>query len=139
MISPDNHWALIAILFVSSFLSIWLEQRYRWASKVGGALITLFIAVVLVNLHVIPSSTPLFDDVMWGYAVPLAIPLLLLQTDLHAMRLRTGRLIVIFLLGAAGTTAGTLLGLGELFDIEGNYAHIHCKNNKLGTITLWRI
>ena len=83
LISPDNSWALLTVLFASTAIAIWLEQTYRWASKISGAIITLVIALLLVNLHVIPHSAPVFDDIVWGYAVPLAIPLLLLQTNIR--------------------------------------------------------
>ena len=75
VISAENHWALLAVLFAATALAIWLEQKYKWASRISGAIITLILAVTLVNLHVIPDSAPVFDDVVWGYAVPLAIPL----------------------------------------------------------------
>ena len=109
-IAPDQHWALLAVLFASTALTIWLEQKFRWAAKIGGAVLTLVIAVALVNLNVIPSSAPVFDDVVWGYAVPLAIPLLLLDSNVRRIRRETGRFLLIFLIGAAGTVAGTLLG-----------------------------
>ena len=109
LIAADNHWALLAILFASTFLAIFLEQKYKWASKVSGAIITLVIAIALVNLHVIPSEAPVFDDFVWGYAVPMAIPLLLLQTNLRRMHREAGRFLVIFMIGAAGTVAGAIL------------------------------
>ena len=106
LIAADNHWALLAILFASTFLAIFLEQKYQWASKISGAIITLVIAIALVNLGVIPSEAPVFDDFVWGYAVPLAIPLLLLQTDLRRMHREAGRFLAIFLIGAVGTVVG---------------------------------
>ncbi|MBR3333784.1 MAG: DUF819 family protein [Clostridia bacterium] len=109
LIAGDNHWALLAILFASTFLAIFLEQRYQWASKISGAIITLVIAIALVNLGVIPSEAPVFDDFVWGYAVPMAVPLLLLQTDLRRMHREAGRFLAIFLIGAAGTVVGAVL------------------------------
>ena len=109
LIAPDNHWALLAILFASTFTAIWLEQKFKWASKVSGAVITLVIAIALVNLRVIPSEAPVFDDFVWGYAVPLAIPLLLLQTNLRRIHREAGRFLAIFMIGAAGTVAGAIL------------------------------
>ena len=29
LIAPDNHWALLTILFGSTFLAIWLEQKFK--------------------------------------------------------------------------------------------------------------
>lgn len=109
LITTDNHWALLAVLFTSTFLAIFLEQKYRWASRVTGAVITLLIAIVLVNLRVIPSEAPVFDDFVWGYAVPLAVPLLLLQTNLRKIWREAGRFLAIFMIGAAGTVAGAIL------------------------------
>jgi len=109
LIAADNHWALLAVLCGSTFLAIWLEQKYKWAAKISGAIITLVIAIALVNLGVIPSEAPVFDDFVWGYAVPLAIPLLLLQTNLKKMHREAGRFLAIFLIGAAGTVAGAVL------------------------------
>ncbi len=109
LISADNHWALLAVLCASTATAIWLEQKYKWASKISGAIITLVIAIVLVNIHVIPAESHLYDDIIWGYAVPLAIPLLLLQTNIRKMRKEAGRFLIIFLIGTAGTVAGAIL------------------------------
>ena len=108
LIAADNHYALLAILFASTFLAIWLEQKYKWASKISGAIITLVVAIALVNLHVIPADAKVFD-IVWDYAVPLAIPLLLLQTNLRKMHREAGRFLAIFLIGAAGTVVGAVL------------------------------
>lgn len=109
LISPDNHWALMAILFSATALTVWLEQKYKWAARVSGAIIALGLAIILVNLRVIPDSAPIFDDFVWGYAVPLAIPLLLLQTNIRHIRREAGHFLVIFLIGAAGTVCGNVL------------------------------
>ncbi len=119
LIADEDHWALLAVLFAATALAIWLEQKYKWASKISGAIITLIIAIALVNLHVIPASAKVFDVVVWDYAVPLAIPLLLLQTNIRKIRKETGRFLLIFLIGAVGTVVATLLGtviLGRAVD-----------------------
>ena len=51
LIAADNHWALLAVLCGSTFLAIWLEQKYKWAAKISGAIITLVIALVLFIRH----------------------------------------------------------------------------------------
>ncbi|MBQ3773281.1 MAG: DUF819 family protein [Pseudobutyrivibrio sp.] len=106
IISADNHWMLITVMFLSTAVAIFLEQRYNWAAKISGAIITLIIAVVLVNIGIIPTSAPVFDDVAWGYAVPLAIPLLLLKTNVRKIGKEAGRFLIIFLIGSCGTVAG---------------------------------
>ncbi len=110
LISESNNWALLSIMFFSSFIAIYLEQKYKWAAKVTGAIIVLVIAVLLTNLNIIPSSAVIFDDIVWGYAVPMAIPLLLLNTNILRIWHETGRLIAVFLIGSAGTIAGAAVG-----------------------------
>ena len=110
LISESNNWALLSIMFFSSFIAIYLEQKYKWAAKFTGAIIVLIIAVLLTNLNIIPSSAPVFDDIVWGYAVPLAIPLLLLNANILRIWRETGRLLAIFMIGAAGTLAGAVVG-----------------------------
>ena len=109
LIAPDDTWALLALLMVSVAFAIWLEQKYMWASKISGAIIALLIAVAASNFSIIPTSCPLYDDIVWGYAVPLGIPLLLLQCNMKKIWRETGRMMVIFLIGAAGTVAGAFI------------------------------
>lgn len=102
-------WPLLFIMSGATALAIYLEQRYTWASKISGAVITLVLALVLVNIHLIPTHAPLFDVVVWDYAVPLAIPLLLLQANIKKIWKETGRLLLIFLIGSVGTVLGAFL------------------------------
>ena len=111
LISADNTWVLMSIMVLVVAFSIWMEQTYAWASKISGAIIALICALLLTNLKIIPASAPIFDDVVWGFAVPMAIPLLLLQVNLSKIWKETGRMLGIFLIGALGTVAGAVLGV----------------------------
>ena len=110
LISPENTWLLMTLMFATVSAAIYLEQTYAWASRLSGAVIAMVIAAVLVNTGVIPPHAPAFDDVIWGYAVPMAIPLLLLQANLSRIWKQTGRLLFIFLIGSAGTVVGAVAG-----------------------------
>ena len=114
LIAADDTWALLALLMVSVALAIWLEQKYMWASKISGAIIALLIALVASNFSIIPTSCVLYDDIIWGYAVPLGIPLLLLQCNMKKIWKETGRMMVIFLIGAVGTVVGAFIAYGLL-------------------------
>ncbi|MCI2061271.1 MAG: DUF819 family protein [Eubacteriaceae bacterium] len=114
LISADDTWVLMAITFGFVALAIYLEQNYNWASKLSGAIIALLGALILTNLHIIPTSAPFFDTVVWGYAVPMAIPLLLLQCNMKKIWRDSGRLLVIFIIGAIGTVLGALAAFGVL-------------------------
>lgn len=109
LVAPTDNWALLFILLVSVAIAIYLEQKYTWASKVSGAIIALIFALVLSNIGILPVNSALYDDIIWGYAVPLGIPLLLLQCNMKKIWKETGRVMVVFLIGAVGTCAGALI------------------------------
>lgn len=108
LISPNDTWMLLAIMCASVALAMYLEQTKKWAANISGSIIVLVIALVLVNLRVIPTAASVFDDMVWGYAVPMAIPLLLLKTNIKRIWTETHRLLAIFLIGSVGTICGVL-------------------------------
>ncbi len=109
LISPENTWVLWAILTGWAAVSIWLEQKYSWASKMTGAIIALIGAMVLANLKIIPTDAPAYDQV-WGYVVPLAIPLLLYKANIKKIWKESGRMLAIFLISSVGTMLGAFIG-----------------------------
>ena len=109
LVATDDTWTLLFILVASVATAIFLEQKYAWASKISGAIIALIIALVLSNLGIIPIHSTLYDDIIWGYAVPIGIPLLLLQCNMKKIWKETGRMMVVFIIGAVGTCVGALL------------------------------
>ncbi|NLK01888.1 MAG: DUF819 domain-containing protein [Clostridiaceae bacterium] len=107
-IKADNTWALWAILVLITCISIYLEQKYDWAAKITGAIIGLLIAMLLANFNVIPTDAPVYDAV-WGYVVPLGIPLLLFNANLKKIWRESGRILVMFCLSALGTMLGVAI------------------------------
>ena len=118
LIQADNNWGLMGVMCLSVALAIWLEQKYQWASKVSGAIIALILAMVMANVGIIPTSCALYDNIVWGYVVPMGIPLLLLQCNLKKIWREAGKMLTIFLIGAAGTIIGALLAY---FALRGAY------------------
>lgn len=106
-------WTLWAIMAGWAAITIYLEQKYDWASKVSGAIIALLGAMVLSNLKIIPTDAPAYDSV-WTYVVPLAIPMLLFKSDLRKIWRESGKLIIIFLISSIGTVIGALIGFSLL-------------------------
>ncbi len=113
LISADNTWALWAILVGIAAVSIHLEQTYKWASKITGAIIGLIGAMVLANIRVIPTDAPTYDAV-WGYVVPLGIPLLLFNANIKKIWRESGRVMIIFLLSSIGTLLGVFISFNLL-------------------------
>lgn len=105
LISPDQTWALWAILLSAAAFGLWAE-RTRWGSKLSGAVIAIGTTFVLSNLRVIPAEAPAYGAV-WSYLVPLAIPLLLFKADLRRIIREAGPTLIAFLAGAVGTVLGT--------------------------------
>lgn len=116
LISPENTWVLWAILTGWAAMSIYLEQKYQWAAKVSGAIIALVGAMILSNLKIIPTDAPAYNQV-WGYVVPLAIPLLLFQTNIKKIWRESGRILIIFLISSVGTMIGAIVGFMALKDL----------------------
>lgn len=114
-ISPENTWALWAILTGISALSIWLEQKYKWAGKITGCVLALLFAMILANLRIIPVNAPTYD-IVWDYVVPLAIPLLLYNANIKKIWKESGRLLVVYLVSGIGTVLGSILAFEVLKD-----------------------
>src|SRR5699024_6409119 len=95
-INKDETWILWAILVSIAALSIFLEQKYDFASKITGAIIALIGAMILSNLNIIPIESPVYDQV-WDYVIPLAIPLLLFRSNIFKIWNESRRLLFIFL------------------------------------------
>ncbi|MEM6639714.1 MAG: DUF819 family protein [Pseudomonadota bacterium] len=98
--------ALCGIVALSEFLVQRTALRH-----LGVALLVIVIAAILANVGVIPLYGP--DAPVYGaifkYLTPLAIFWLMLQVDLRRVRDAGLPMLLLFALGAAGTTAGVLV------------------------------
>ena len=108
LISSDNTWMLWTFIVVWSAISIVFEQKYKWASKVTGAIIAILGAMLFSNLKIIPTESAVYDSV-WSYVVPVAIPLLLLKADIKKVKNESGKMLGAFHIGAIGTVVGTFI------------------------------
>lgn len=113
LIAADDTLMLWGILIIVASISIILEQRFKWASRISGAIIALVIAIILSNTGIIPTESSVYDAV-WSVIVPLAIPLLLFQINLKKLFRESGRLLLMFLISSIGTIAGTTLAFFAL-------------------------
>ncbi|MCM3756256.1 DUF819 family protein [Sporosarcina aquimarina] len=114
-IQPDDTLTLWGIIVVVASLSIYLEQRFSWASKISGAIIALVGAIFLSNTGIIPTESPVYDAV-WSVIIPLAIPLLLFHVNIKKIWTESGKLLALFLLSSIGTVAGTITSFFLLKD-----------------------
>lgn len=128
IINSDNTLILWSIILIIATFAIFLENRYTIVAKISGAIMALIIALLLSNFNVIPLESKVYDDV-WGYVVPIAIPLLLFQCDIKKIWKESGRLAIIFLLSSVGTMLGAVVGFYLLRE------YIPTLNNIAGTMT----
>lgn len=103
--------ALSLIVVVSE----WLCRRGGFR-HIGSALMVIVLGAVAANAGVIPAgSTPetpvVAYDVIFSHVAPVAIFWLLLQVNLRDVLKAGLPLVLLFLLGAAGTTAGAVVGM----------------------------
>ncbi len=124
LISAENTWGLMAVTCGWVAFTVYAEQKWAWAARLSGCMLALLGAMLLTNLRIIPPNAPWFDDAIWGYAVPLAIPLLLLQCDIRKIWRESGRLLLLFLIGSIGTAFSAWLGFALLHPRIENLAQV---------------
>jgi len=108
LITVDQSWAIWAVLLGAAAFGLKAEHT-RIGRKLSGAILTMGATFVLSNLRIIPSEGVPAYDVVWGYLVPLAIPLLLLRADLRRILREAGPTLLAFVAGAVGTVIGTVI------------------------------
>ena len=100
-------FCLTALLLLSAF-GLTLERRTVVGKALSAPLATMALALIVANLGVIPFESPVYSAVN-QFLVPLAIPLLLLDSDLRRVGRETGSLLACFGVGALATVLGTLV------------------------------
>jgi uncharacterized membrane protein len=124
LVAADNTWVLVAVIASGVAISVYLEERYRWAAKLSGPVIALLLAMLLTNLpldrllrlvgstskvtRILPVEAPAYDLVT-DYLVPIAVVLLLLQANLRKILSTSRSMFVAFHVATIGTLVGTVL------------------------------
>lgn len=130
LISPENNFLLFAVVAAAATLGIWSEHK-KWFKQVSGILITMVLMSVLSMAHVIPvASNPKVKvdvyELIFNYFIPLAIPMMLMGSNITRIIKEGGKLLVAFLVGAAGVVIGSYLAfyLIDLGPDSGNTAGV---------------
>ena len=112
LIDPGNTWLLWCVVTAVAAAGLWAETT-RIGLKISGAVVALLSGLILSNVGILPAQAPVYSNVL-SYGLPLAIPLLLFQADIKRIVRESGRVLVGFSLGAAGTLVGGLLSFHVL-------------------------
>lgn len=123
---------IVTILLLLIVFSEWLAE-FNFFKHIGAVLIIIIAAAILANIGVIPSSynAPPLYDAIFGYAAPLGIFFLLLEVKLKDLKFAGFPMLLMFLLGAAATTAAAIIG----YKIIAPQNHFHLANAVAGMYT----
>jgi len=129
-ISPENHLVLFGIIAGAATLGIWSEHK-KWFGKVSGILVTMILMSVLSMSGVVPVASDQklkveVYELIFGYFIPLAIPMMLLGSNIKRIIREGGKLLVAFLVGSLGVVLGSFLAfyLIDLGADSGNAAGV---------------
>ena len=122
LITSNDDFSIIAVLLVICAFSIIGEER-GWFKSISGVLVAIILAAICASVGFIPSGSdpnlpvPVYDFA-FTWLIPFSIPLLLFNVHLKKVFQESGRLMLIFLIGAIGVVMGAvlaawLLDLGE--------------------------
>ena len=100
-------FCLTALLLLSTF-GLSLERRTVVGKALSAPLATMALALTVANLGLIPFESPVYKAVN-QFLVPMAVPLLLMDSDLRRVGRETGSLLACFAVGALATVVGTLV------------------------------
>jgi len=114
LIDADNSFGLLTIFLALAAFGFWSE-RTRIGQILSGVILVILIGLLLSTFRVIPFDAP-FYGVIWGYAVPLAIPLLLFRADLKRIIPTAGPMLISFVIAVIGTVVGVIAGF-NLIDL----------------------
>lgn len=101
--------ALSAVIAGATALAFWLDHRSAWLSRLGASLLAIVFGALLVNLGVVPGSSPVYGAVS-GPVTSLAIAWLLLSVHVGDLRRAGLPMLKGYGLALAGTAAGALAG-----------------------------
>ena len=107
LLHHDQSFCLTAVLMLSAF-GISLERNTLLGKALSAPLATMAAALTVANVGIIPFSSPIYTTVN-TFLVPLAVPMLLFDSDLRRVLGDTGSLLAAFGVGAAATVVGTVL------------------------------
>ena len=108
LLSADDTWALWTILIVFAAFSLYAEQHWKWAEKLSGPMLGVLLAIIAVNLKIIPAEAPVYDAV-WTYCIPLGVSMLLFRARMRDIVKDTGKMFLCFNLTAVGAFLGGII------------------------------
>jgi len=110
LITPDNDYAIFALLAAIGALALWAGQ-HRIGARISSVVIAILGGMLLANLGVLPFDSAAYDFI-WDHGLTFGLVVLLLQADLRRIFRETGRMLLAFCIGSVGTVLGALAAYG---------------------------
>ena len=107
LIPADQDFAVFTAIMVIAGIAF-LSERTWLGQKVTGTVVVILLAILTANTGVIPHSAPAYGFI-FGYIVPVLIPLFLFQADVRRLAREASRTSVAFLVAALGTVLGVIV------------------------------
>ena len=105
----ENPLLLLAFMFAVVAFTRELEERVKFIQRISSAVVCTLLGIALANLGVIPHTSPTHQAV-FTFAVPYAIVLVIIGTDMKDLA-RAGRpMIIAYLFAGLGSFLGGLVG-----------------------------
>ncbi|XP_024544989.1 uncharacterized protein LOC112351388 isoform X2 [Selaginella moellendorffii] len=108
LISPCQGQPLFCLIASCAALAQVLEGRTKWGEHLSSPVLSMASGMLLSSLQVIPTAAPVYENVL-KIAMPMAVALTLLETDVQRAFTDAGSTLKAFWIGAAGTILGTLV------------------------------
>ncbi len=97
--------AIVAVLLGVIFFSLRMVGRYAWAERLSAIIWIIFGSALASNLGLIPTEAPVYGALA-GFAVPLAVCVILFTVNLSDVREAGGPMLAAFALASVGTVLG---------------------------------
>lgn len=115
-ISATNNWALWAALAAIVAVSVFLEQKFKWASRISAPVLAIIIGLAAANLNVIPVSADVYN-ISATYCIPLATAMMLYQANLKTIVKNSGKMFLCMNIGLIATFIGGLIAFFSMKNI----------------------
>ena len=106
MINNPFHILVLFLGLIS--LSLALVSKSALAKKISPVIIILFSAALVANLKIIPTESPLYDNLL-SYAVPFAVCLILMHVRLSDIKKTGPSMLIAFAVASIGSTIGCIV------------------------------
>lgn len=103
---------VLAMLCFNVAISEWLVKR-TFFRHFGTALLVIVVTAVFANIEIIPtaSDNSALYGAIFNYVAPISIFFLLLSVNLRQLKEAGIPMLIMFLIGSAGTVIGVLIGM----------------------------